>query len=710
MGNESRLEVVVTAAAGQFHAAMQGVEKRAQEVTGALSRVADEVAAGFTAERIIAFTREIAESAEQTKLLAERMGATFQGIQELGYVAERTGWKAEGLNKAFIAQEKALAGSGEQFRKLGLDQQALAAMKSDEAMLKIARALGDVENASKRVALAQEIFGKEGARVGQVMGQNKDRFAELADEAKTMGVAMDEATQVKWERTNDAFEKIDAAMKGYAQTLLVILGPAIEWVAEKAENAAATVKAISDREFTGKHYASGVAEQRWTNGESDRRDAWGAYYRTQNNLNDQMMGGGISKEKFGREIGDAISTRNMAVWGDFNDRMIQIVESASKAAAEAADKLKEKYGLPDFEKERGKLQGQLDLGNIDQGVYDRALTALNKQDPMWQAMDKLISSLREGAEKRAKEIDDEVARIKEKMRDPAEVLADTLTNLSRLQGTGKLDKETADRAGTQARADYENALKAQPMFKAIDSFMKSVQDGMEARAKQADEEVARIKEKMRDPAEVLADTLTNLSRLQGTGKLDKETADRAGTQARVDYENALKEQPMFKAIDSFMKAVQQGMEERAKQADADAERIKKSVQAPAEKYMEEMQRISELNQGGQLDNTMANRAANKAGSDYWQASGGEASGEAAAKAAQENAQNMQDAAAADAKKKADDLLRSFGTGGDVRGMVAGKALAGSQVAETPQLRKMDRGNALLEGIERNTRQQALTWQ
>jgi hypothetical protein len=152
-------------------AAMKGAEKGVASLGKAFAALG--VAAAAVGGAKIAFDafKGLADYAGGISDLAAQTGMTAQATMVWGQALKNAGLGAEALGQLVNKLQKAMTGVNEQgeptnkaFERLGINMTALRAMRPDEQMDAVAKAIAALPDPAARAATAMELFGKSGGK------------------------------------------------------------------------------------------------------------------------------------------------------------------------------------------------------------------------------------------------------------------------------------------------------------------------------------------------------------------------------------------------------------------------------------------------------------------------------------------------------------------------------------------------------------------
>lgn len=127
--------------------------------------------------------------------------------------------------------EKALHGAAAAWAKLGLNAEKLRAAKPEEALAMIADGFEGIHNQAERVALAMDVFGKQGAAALKLVKGGSKGIAESMAEARALGIVAGagEARQVA--EASAALADMKRALGGLGKTAAITIAPFVKMIA-----------------------------------------------------------------------------------------------------------------------------------------------------------------------------------------------------------------------------------------------------------------------------------------------------------------------------------------------------------------------------------------------------------------------------------------------------------------------------------------------
>jgi hypothetical protein len=171
-------------------------------------------------------------------MTAERAGISANSLQGLQHAARSTGSSVEGFTGLVTGLNAQLAEASTNdnettfaLQGLGLSASDLIKLAPDEAIGKIADALGEVKDPGQRAALTVKLFGDEGLKASRTLALGSEGLRRYSTEAKSLNGSITTLDTAQVEKANRAFALLETAIGGAKNQLVVALAPAVSAVA-----------------------------------------------------------------------------------------------------------------------------------------------------------------------------------------------------------------------------------------------------------------------------------------------------------------------------------------------------------------------------------------------------------------------------------------------------------------------------------------------
>jgi hypothetical protein len=187
---------------------------------------------GFKAVQGLAnMVKSTASVADHARKAGQRLGITTEAVQELTHAAGLSGTSFDAVSMAM--QRLAKDGSKDVEGDFG----------------KLADQMASMPDGAAKTALAIKKFGKSGAELIPMLNGGSKGLAEMRQEARDLGIVIDDKTGKAFEQFNDDQDRLKATLTGLKNQVVVSLLPAFQkmvdglrsWVAENREVIKSTI-------------------------------------------------------------------------------------------------------------------------------------------------------------------------------------------------------------------------------------------------------------------------------------------------------------------------------------------------------------------------------------------------------------------------------------------------------------------------------------
>lgn len=201
-----------------------------------IGRNARRIAIGATLAggAIFGLASSTAQLGDDVAKTADKLGIGLEELQELRYAAERSGVATSAFDAALEKMTKniglAMEGTGAQkdaLDALGLSAANLATMSPEEALGLIAYRLQGVETQAEKAAIANDIFGRSGIGMLNMLRDGSQGLVQLREDARRTGYVLSEEAARDAEVFQDSLLDTQLVMKGLKNTVGAELMPVV---------------------------------------------------------------------------------------------------------------------------------------------------------------------------------------------------------------------------------------------------------------------------------------------------------------------------------------------------------------------------------------------------------------------------------------------------------------------------------------------------
>lgn len=251
----------IAAGAKQVAADLKNLGGKVSSVGRSLATLATAAAAPLAG-----MTLSFAAAGDNLDKMSKRTGVGVKALSELAFAAEQSGASLDSVEKGIRGMQRSLLNAEmgsktatDALSALGLSVDELSGMSPEDQFTMIADAIGDVEDPSKRAALAMQLFGRAGSELLPMMSENAEGIASLRKEANELGRTMTaEDAQAAAELT-DAMNRVKSVFIGVKNQIGAALAPAMTYLADLVSRTSkAVVPLIRENAHLVKLFAAGA--------------------------------------------------------------------------------------------------------------------------------------------------------------------------------------------------------------------------------------------------------------------------------------------------------------------------------------------------------------------------------------------------------------------------------------------------------------------
>ena len=223
-----------TESAGKKGAAGLGEADKSMKLLSSAAKIGA-AALAAAAVAMVKMTADAMKAADENAKLARKMGLTNHELAVLERAADLSGLSmgqletsTRQLNRAMTDALDNTGRSAEAFETLGISIEDVIDLPMEEQMVALGDAFEGIESRAQRASLAQDLFGRSGMSMINLLEDARGTFERANDEVDRFGLALTEVESGAIERANDNIGTLKAAFGGLSQQMAATVAPAIE--------------------------------------------------------------------------------------------------------------------------------------------------------------------------------------------------------------------------------------------------------------------------------------------------------------------------------------------------------------------------------------------------------------------------------------------------------------------------------------------------
>ena len=203
---------------------------------------------------VVSAAIDFSNYADSFDKMSQRAGMSSETLSELSYAATLSGTSIERVEDSFkgltqkIVEAVNKGGDADAlFSSIGLSAQDLAASTPEEQFYKIADAIANISDPTRRAAVAMQVFGESGHELLPLLSGGSAGLNEMRSEARELGATVSTSSAAMGAEFGDAMTRIKTATNGIKNEFLTALTPTLIKASEHLKNILSFVSTMARR-------------------------------------------------------------------------------------------------------------------------------------------------------------------------------------------------------------------------------------------------------------------------------------------------------------------------------------------------------------------------------------------------------------------------------------------------------------------------------
>ena len=184
-----------------------------------------------TGKAFINAANDTATLGDEIQKTAQKMNLSYSGYQELDYILKRNGSSISNMKNAMLTLTKAAEGGNDAFKQLGISQEDLAKMNTEQTFNATIRALQNIQDEEQRTVLANKLLGKSAAtELGPTLRMTADEMDAMRKQVHDLGGVMSDEAVKAAATYQDEMQNMQTSLTGVKNNLMSQFLPGISSV------------------------------------------------------------------------------------------------------------------------------------------------------------------------------------------------------------------------------------------------------------------------------------------------------------------------------------------------------------------------------------------------------------------------------------------------------------------------------------------------
>ena len=158
---------------------------------------------------------------------SQKMGLSAEAYQEWDFILQHSGSSIDAMSKGMMTLQNAAATSADKFEALGMTQEQVANMSTEELFAATIEALQGMEEGAERTALAQSLLGGAAKELGPLLNTTAEDTAAMREQIHELGGVMSDEAVKSGAAFQDSLQNMKTVFGGMKTTMMSSFMPSM---------------------------------------------------------------------------------------------------------------------------------------------------------------------------------------------------------------------------------------------------------------------------------------------------------------------------------------------------------------------------------------------------------------------------------------------------------------------------------------------------
>lgn len=175
-------------------------------------------------------TGEVAEYGDNIDKMSQKMGISAEAYQEWDAILQHSGTSIDSMNRGMQTLQKNAVNNAEKFEQLGITQEQLASMSTEELFSATISGLQGMGEGAERTALASELLGGSAKELGALLNTSAEDTEAMRQKVHELGGVMSNDAVKAAAAYQDALQDMQTGFDGLKRNLVAEFLPSVTTV------------------------------------------------------------------------------------------------------------------------------------------------------------------------------------------------------------------------------------------------------------------------------------------------------------------------------------------------------------------------------------------------------------------------------------------------------------------------------------------------
>lgn len=172
-------------------------------------------------------TGDVAEYGDNIDKMSQKMGISAEAYQEWDAIMQHSGTTIEGMQRGLQTLQLKAAAGAEAFEQLGISQEELASMSTEDLFSSVITGLQNMEEGAERTALANDLLGGAAKELGALLNTSAEDTEAMRQRVHELGGVMSDEAVKSAAKYEDSLQDLKTALSGTKRTIISDFMPGI---------------------------------------------------------------------------------------------------------------------------------------------------------------------------------------------------------------------------------------------------------------------------------------------------------------------------------------------------------------------------------------------------------------------------------------------------------------------------------------------------
>ena len=196
----------------------KGLKTAAGVTAGAIAAVTAGTVAGTKA--FVDGVSSVARYGDNIDKMSQKLNMSATSYQEWDFVMQHAGTSIESMQAGIKTLSNAVESGNKAFERLGITEDQIASMSSEELFSTTITALQGVEDETERTYLASQLLGRGATELGPLLNMSSEELADMKKQAHDLGGVLSDDAVKDSARFQDSLQNMQTAFGGMKNSML----------------------------------------------------------------------------------------------------------------------------------------------------------------------------------------------------------------------------------------------------------------------------------------------------------------------------------------------------------------------------------------------------------------------------------------------------------------------------------------------------------